>query len=1306
VAHFAHLTSDNGLAQNTIETILQDSRGFMWIGTADGLSRFDGYRFITYRRDLNTPNGLRNNWVRTLYEDRDGIIWIGTEGGGASKFDPATETFTHYLPDPQNPNTLAGDRIFNIFQDSSGAIWFTGPGNTHINRFDPQTETFTCYAREGNTPPVFRGEAVWDIAEDAAGDLWLPAGGQVARYDRASDSFTYYPLPAQGDRREQRLIDVQNDMQGNLWVAGQEGLYRFDAASETFAHHPAVRRVEDVAMDADGLFWIAAAEGLYVFDPRTGNVVQHHRNEPTRPNSLSNNRLREVYFDREGVLWIGTNDAGLNVYHPQQAQFAHYRHNPLATVSLSSGTIADVFALDDQRAWIVTSTALDQVDFATGELTTYPLPGISANVVYQDRAGVIWIGAAGLRLLRMDVATGEFSDYPLTSPVTLPTPPKSIIAISEDNEGALWIAVNHDGLYRLGADGEPPEFYRTPLAPQAGNTPVDPEQARNLPTSPITDLYLDRAGNLWVTTLNGLHRFDVQARTYQTFRLNPADSGPDSYMETLLEDADGILWVASRDGLIRFDPITGDARYYTEQDGLPTNYLVGILQDEQGDLWLSSKRGLSRFLPASETFRNYTAAAGLQGNEFSARVFAALSDGRLLFGGTNGLTLFDPQRLMDNLYQPAVVLTNLSLFNQPVLPAADSVLRQPIGETEQIRLTHEQDIVSFEFTALSYAAPAQSRYRYQLQGFEAGWTEVDSGRRFVTYTNLPAGNYTFRVQATNSDGIWSEQQAALRVTVLPPWWEENWFRAAAALALVAAVLGGYQWRVRRVAQRNRELEQEVARQTAALQQRAAELQASQEHLRKAKDVAESANRAKSTFLANMSHELRSPLNAILGFAQVLKRSTQVADDTHDNLDIILQSGEHLLALINQVLNLSKIEAGQMMLDETDFDVRRLLREIEGMFVLKAEDKHLLLEFDTPPDLPTYLRADVVKLRQVLINLIGNALKFTSNGGVAVRVQSAPDAARSSFVTLRFEVEDTGAGIAREELATLFEAFTQTSSGRKAQEGTGLGLAISQRFVQLMGGKLTVSSQVGHGTTFAFSVQCQLADGLDAPEAEPLPQVVALEPGQPRYRMLIVDDKWVNRQLLVKLLTPFGFELREAQHGEEAVEVAQVFQPHLVWMDLRMPIMDGIEATRQIKAEAKVKAPVIIALTASVFDEDKTAVLASGCDDFLRKPFRTAEIFEALRKHLHIRFSYAAEARTTDINPAPQKLDDFRSALLTLPADLNTWLIEGAELGDVALLKATIDDIRQHDTRLADALYQCVDRFEYDVLLELMQEQAV
>ncbi|OQX24529.1 MAG: hypothetical protein BWK80_20315 [Desulfobacteraceae bacterium IS3] len=453
----------------------------------------------------------------------------------------------------------------------------------------------------------------------------------------------------------------------------------------------------------------------------------------------------------------------------------------------------------------------------------------------------------------------------------------------------------------------------------------------------------------------------------------------------------------------------------------------------------------------------------------------------------------------------------------------------------------------------------------------------------------------------------------------------------------------------------------------------------------------------------MSHELRTPLNAIIGFSQLLYRGENFDPVQRENLAVIRRSGEHLLNLINNVLDMSKIEAGRLTLNEQNFDLYGLLHDVEDMCRLRAEQKHLQLLFEHTPDVPQYLRTDELRLRQVLINLLNNAIKFTAEGGISVRVgvRRFEEKDDSLTVNLIFEVEDTGPGIEPDELKTLFDAFVQTASGKNSQEGTGLGLTISRKFVRMMGGDMTVSSVPGKGSLFKFDITAAMAEGAEVKSAQTSRRVIALSPDQPRWRILIVDDRETNRRLLVQLLNPLGFELREAENGQQAVKMWKDWEPHLIWMDMRMPVMDGYEATKRIKAETKGQATAVIALTASTFEEEQVVVVSAGCNDFLRKPFKEMEIFDMMAKHLGVRYIYEDSAEKTEAQkPAGDVLTS--AALRALPSGILKNLEHSLEIVNTDLIAETLAAVRLHNAPLADALKQSVDNFDYDSVLALIK----
>ena len=1302
--HFIHLTSDDGLAQNSVEAMLQDHQGFMWIGTPDGLSRYDGYRFTTYRHDPNNPNSLSHNWVRDLFEDREGMIWIATEGGGVNKFDPRTETFARYLPDPQNPNSLAGDRVFTIFQDSAGNFWFGGPPPRGLSKFNPATATFTHYSGESNNPARFPGSGVWDALEDQAGNIWFASDEMLVKFDPHVERFTAYAPPR--ELNERRFAALYQAPDGDIWVGGSAGLYQFDPRSGTFTPYPAVQQVNDILPDAAGFLWVASLSGLYQFDPRTGQVTRTYQHDATQGDSLSNNRVSTLYQDRGGVLWVGTSEAGLNLYNPRQANFAHYRHQPNTPTSLADGTVNAIHVADRGHMWVGVGGVLDLMDLTTGDVKHYTPPtpeGVASTIyaVHQDRSGSIWVGMSNSLLFRFDPQTGQFTKYPLTvqAPAGPPGPagpPADVVSIYEDQEGALWVEVNFAGLYRLDTRRENIRLFPTPRVgglPGGGGPPL-----------PLTGLYKDRAGRMWVGTWNGLSRFDPAAGAFSQQALKVRQfPGYDTRVEAILEDHTGLLWLASRDGLIRLDPNSGDTKRYAEKDGLPTASIVGLLEDPAGNLWLSTKKGLSRFTPATETFRNYDVADGLQGNEFSVGAFWQATDGQMFFGGTNGLTAFYPAQISDNPYRSPVVLTDFQLFNKPVQPGENSPLARPIWATDHLVLNHNQDILSFEFAALSYATPRKNRYRYKLEGLEGTWNEVDSNRRFATYIGLPAGDYTFWVQGTNDSGLWSDQEVALHITVLPPWWETAWFRAIALVMLASLAYSGYHWRVYSIEQRNRQLEREIAARTKDLRER-------EEQLRQAKEAAEAANRAKSAFLAHMSHELRTPLNGILGYAHLLQQD--LADRARDQwVKTIERSGRHLLALINDVLDIAKIEAGAITLQPVEFNLPRFLQSVGAMIRIRAEQKGLDFHLEIAAtsldgasrdpaskfnagfaqngqgrsaELPTLVYADEQRLRQILLNLLGNAVKFTEQGRVTLKVSVVSRTERSAAdngqpttdngqQTIRFEVEDTGPGIPPEELERIFQPFQQARTPRPYVEGAGLGLSISRHLAELMGGSIHIKSMPGQGSIFWLEVDLPVGSSRLEIGPEPERQIVGFQ-GQP-YTILVVDDKAVNRALLNDGLTRLGFVVVEAADGLQGWELANQIQPHAILTDIRMPRLDGYELTRRLRRVEQLKDIPIIGVSASAYDDDRQQSLEAGCDAFLPKPVDFDQLLRLLATYLPLEWVYKERASEPVPSAQPAIAADLPPAP---PAEELAALRHLARLGDIGGLRERLTNIEAMD----------------------------
>ncbi len=1261
---FRRLSIEEGLSQATGQAILQDNMGFMWFGTQGGLNRYDGHTFTLYKHDSHEPTSLAHNHVWALCDDDSGNLWIGTDGGGLDRWDRRADTFIHHRHDPEDPASLSGDRVRALLLDSSGTLW-VGTAAAGLSRHDSVTGTFSRIrsgpvapkgGKRNTDPTTLSDDRIRALYEDHSGILWIGTRGGLNRLDRATRQIVRYTHDPSdpSSLSDNHVYAIHQDAGGNLWVGTDGGLNRLERGSGSFARYAndpllpsslSDNRVRAILEDRDGRLWIATDGGLNLFD-RDAETFVRYVHEPANSASLSHDSILSLYQDASGVLWVGTIGGGLNRWNPVTWSFPHYQSRPREPHGLSND-IVTAFSEDAVGdLWIGTfGSGLNRWQRDSGNITYYrndpanpsSLSDDRVMALVHDRLGQLWVGTRNSGLDRLDSQNGNFTHYAHDPRERDSLSNDLIMSLFEDRYGTLWIGTSGGGLDRFDRNSERFVAFR--------HDPGDPTSLSDDRVSCITE---DPAGRLWVGTLGGLNRFaaDRERRSFEHYRHqadNPRSLASDDVM-SLHVDSSGILWVGTKaGGLDRLDDLTGQPaeaafRNYSERDGLPNATVYGIRSDGEGRLWLSTNDGLARFDPRSETFDNYDMSHGLQNDEFFFGAHYRSPGGEMFFGGISGFNAFFPERIERDAYVPPVVITGFLKRNKPV------DLDRPIYDARELELSYRDSVFSFEFAALDYRAPERNRYAYTLEGFDEDWIDLGQ-RRPVTYTNLGPGDYVFRVKASGADGVWNEQGAAMAIHIVPSPWKTWWAYAGYALVATALAYGGLQWRLRGLRRRGEELASTVKQRTAELSLTVDRLRVSEQAALEAKEgalkareealeerrKALAASRAKSSFLSHMSHELRTPLNAVLGFARLMERDRDLSGEHRENLAIIRRSGEHLLGLIDDVLSFSKIEAGKLTLNERSFDLRRLLLEIEGMIRLRAEARGLALDFDLDPDIAGSVLGDDNKLRQVLLNLLGNAVKFTDRGGVGLRARWRDEIAD-------FEISDSGRGIAEKELKRLFEPFEQTGSGQYSIGGTGLGLAISRKLVRVMGGELEVTSAVGEGSVFRFAIRLSAGGEAGLP-AEPR-RVLRLAPDQPPLRVLVADDAEDNRILLRRLLGRVGFEVREAADGGEALDTWASWRPHLIWMDMRMPVMDGYEATRRLRRAESKRAgdrTAVIALTATAFEHDRRQILAAGCDEMVTKPFREATIFDKLAEYLEARFVYE-EARPVgaghDESPQP------------------------------------------------------------------------
>ena len=823
---FEHLSTDKGLSQSVVDHILQDDQGFMWFGTQDGLNRYDGYEFKIYGHGMGN-SGLSGASVTALFKDRSGTIWVGANQF-LDRFDPVTEKIIHYRSDPTNPNSLSG-RVYGITQDQNGEIWLATSNG--LNRLDPERGIFNHYQHDPNDSGSLDANSPMQdirfVGVDKNGMLWVQTSAGINSFDQRSGQATRYPQLR--NRDEYQVQKVYQDRSGRHWVHSREGsgFGTFDPETGTLVRYtfktsdrgtPTADRVTALLEDRNGVFWFGTGgSGLLKWDRQQG-TVRRYRNDPSDPASLSNNFVFSLYEDREGNIWVGTGGGGINRFSEKPSGFMSYRNKPGDENSLDQNFVLSVFEDSQRELWIGNDGVLNRLNREKRRFTFYRQNNTDAGNIsdgtvlstVEDHSGILWFATYRGGLNSFDRKTGRFKAYRHNP--SNPNSPSSdvIIRLLLDRTQVLWLGTEY-GLDRLELKTRTFSRY--------------PDLTEKLAGTRISALAQDRNGTLWIGTEDaGMHRFNPDTREYRAYSNNPerASTLSSDRVNVLFFDRVGVLWVGTQHGLNRFDTQTETFTVYGELEGLPSHTIRGILEDSQGNLWVSTGNGLAKFNPQTISVTRYYAADGLAGNEFSSWGEAyGTSRGEMLFPGMQGLTAFFPDKVANNPYIPPVVLTDFRLFGVPIGDGGESQLWQSISTTNSLTLSHTQSIFSFQFSALSYANAGRNRYRYKLEGLETEWNETDSRRRFVTYTALPPGNYTFRVQGSNNRALWNEQGLTLAVRILPAWWNTWWLRLGAGALVLALAWILYHLRVRSIEHRNREL----TRLYSDLQQSQSDLQA-------------------------------------------------------------------------------------------------------------------------------------------------------------------------------------------------------------------------------------------------------------------------------------------------------------------------------------------------------------------------------------------------------------------------------------------------------------------------------------------------
>ena len=1126
---FEHLSVEHGLSHSGVLCILQDSKGFLWFGTADGLNRYDGYTFRVYKHDPEDPHSWSKNLVESIYEDRSGELWIGT-ADGLNRFKHDTEQFIHYRHNPEDPYSLSSDSIVTIYEDRSGVLWI-GTSGGGLNQFDRDTEQFVHYQHDAKNPYSLSNNRVLSLHEDRFGTLWIGTREGFNKLNRTTGQFAHYKNDPNDPHSlsDNSVFSIHEDPTGELWVGTWGGVNRFDRTTEQFIryqHDPADPHslssdlVMTIYEDPSGALWIGTKNGLNQFDRETAQFIRYDDYTLDRPHSVSAKMVWSLYKDRSGVLWIGTSDGLYKAIHTKP--FFYYYHDPHDPSSLSHDGVSLIYEDRSEVLWIGAFDGLNRFDRAMEQFTRYQHDpndphSLSASVIwaiYEDRRGNLWIGTSPGGLNRFDRTTQQFTRYQHdpenphslinskyvrviyedhagmlwigtdsgldrfvqdTEQFTHYVHDKYIVSIYEDHAGNLWIGTT-EGVYRFERDTEQFIHYQT-----------DPNDSHSLSHDDISVIYEDHVKRLWIGTQNGLNTFERETDHFIHYK-----SLDNAQIRAIHEDRTGILWVETFDDLCRFDSSKGEfIRYPFLDKHLVTRPIYyGILEDDQGNLWFSTNKGIAKFDPQTAQFRSYDTRDGLQNyNHFA---WYQTKRGEMLFGG-DGLTIFEPEHITDNPHIPPIVFTDFHISYKPVNIGEDAPLKKSISEAKTITLSYKQNVFSFEFAALDYTLPEKNQYAYMLEGFDKEW--VYSGtRRFASYTNLPGGTYTFRVKGSNNDGVWNEDGAAIRIIITPPPWKTWWAYTLYVLAAGGAIFGYVRYKTRQQAE-------EIARQRKELEQERKRVE--QERL-----VSERLRRVdqlKDDFLANVSHELRTPLHGMIGLTESLRDGVagKPTEKMAQNFSMIISAGRRLASLVNDILDFSKLKKHELTLQRKPLDLRTLTEVVLTVSQPLVAGKDVILKNAISPDLPP-VDGDENRVQQILYNLVGNAIKFTERGEIIVSAERTPPwpPSRGEFThplplpggehpplplpggefkgdspleggqggVLSISVSDTGIGIPQEKLENIFTSFEQADTSiAREYGGTGLGLPVTKQLVELHGGTIWVESEVGNGSTFTFTL---------------------------------------------------------------------------------------------------------------------------------------------------------------------------------------------------------------------------------------------